>query len=180
MKKIISFNVMIFLLLFSCKSPEKKELHSNNAAINSLTENLTEESAQETYLVRDSLVIVWEKKLLEFTKISNFKSEKAAVQNLHDHSIMDTLITYSQNNCKIEVYKAQHFEAVKTAHIETPDFRLNEYLHVGAKKLVLENDLGQGLSEASIKVGNEEGTTVFTFTLKDARIQSITFEGYVD
>ena len=124
--------------------------------------------------------MTWEKKLLEFTNNSNFKSEKTAVKNLHDDSITDTLITYSQNNSKIEVYKAQHFEAVKAAHIETPDFRLNEYLHVGAKKLVLENDLGQGLSEASIKVGNEEGTTVFTFTLKDARIQSITFEGYVD
>lgn len=180
MKTILLLSIFLSFHLFSCKSPEQKEIKVSASEIYSLVENTNDEIQQENYLVRDSLAMAWEQKLFEFTKSSNFKSEKIAVQNLHDDSIIDTLITYSQNNSKIEVYKARHFEAVKSAYIESPDFLLDEFLHVGSKKLVLENIVAQGLSEEPIKVGNLERTRVFTFTFKDLFIQSITFEGYVD
>lgn len=180
MKTLLSFILIFSFILFSCKNPEKKEMNFGDNTIDSISENTTDELQQETYLIRDSLAMAWEKKLLEFTKNSNFKSEKTAVENVHDNSIIDTLITYSHKNSKIELYKAQNFEAVKSAYIETPDFLLDEFLHVGSKKLAFENTVGQGLSEKPIKVGNEEGTSVFTFTFEDVRIKSITFEGYVD
>ena len=174
------FSVLLLPFLLSCKNPEQNEIDLNSDKINSLAKTEPDSIQQEAYLVRDSLIMAWEKKLLEFTKNSNFKSEKIAVENLHDDSIIDTLITYSHKNSKIEIYKAQNFEAVKAAYIETPDFLLDEFLHVGSKKLALENTVGQGLSEEPIKVGNEEGTSVFTFTFEDVHIKSITFEGYVD
>lgn len=180
MKKTFSFSIVFFFLFFSCKNPEKNQIDLRSERANSFAETSSNSSQEENYLVRDSLVMAWEKKLLEFTKNNKFKSEKTAIENLHDDSIIDTLIIYSQNNSKIEVYKAQNFEAVKLAYIETPDFILDEFLHVGSKKLVLETAVQQGLSEGPIKVGNLERTIVFTFTFEDVRIQSITFEGYVD
>lgn len=180
MKMIFSYSVLFFSLLFSCKNPEKNQIDLSNKTANSFAETSSYLSQEENYLVRDSLVMVWEQKLLGFAKNSNFKSEKIAVENIYDNSIIDTVINYSQNNSKIEVYKAQNFEAVKSAYIETPDFLLDEFLHVGSKKLVLENIIEQGLSEEPIRVGNLERTIVFTFTFEDVRIKSITFEGYVD
>lgn len=177
---MLPITIVFFSLLFSCKNPEKNQIDLSSETANSFSETSSDLSQEENYLVRDSLVIVWEKKLFDFAKSSNFKSEKVAVENIHDNSIIDTVINYSQNNSKIEVYKAQNFEAVKSAYIETPDFLLDEFLHVGSKKLVLENIVEQGLSEEPIKVGNLERTIVFTFTFKDVRLQSITFEGYVD
>ena len=180
MNILFPFIIVFSSLLFSCKNPEKNEIDFSGDAVNSLAETSSNSSQEENYLVRDSLVMAWEQKLLEFTKNSNFKSEKIAMENIHDNSIIDTLITYSQSNSKIEIYKAQNFEAVKSAYIESPDFLLDEFLHVGSKKLVLENIIEQGLSEQPIKVGNTERTIVFTFTFEDVRIQSISFEGYVD
>ena len=180
MKTITSLSIILCSLFFACKNAEKNQIDLSNKTANSFAETSSDSSQIENYLVRDSLVMVWEQKLLGFAKSSNFKSEKVAVENIHDNSIIDTVINYSQNNSKIEVYKAQNFEAVKSAYIESPDFLLDEFLHVGSKKLVFENIIEQGLSEEPIRVGNLERTIVFTFTFEDVRIQSITFEGYVD
>lgn len=107
--------------------------------------------------------------------------EKTPTQNIHDTTVTDTIYEFFNKNNTIAFYRAQHKDLLKEFDITSSKFRLYGCISAGQSKDSLSTQFGitKPLKD-TIKIGNEEQSSVFTFYFEDGEIARVVSTPYFD
>ena len=179
MKKQILITIGILILLNSCKQNESKktEVKTTVESIKVTPENPV---VSDSFLVNDSLVFVLASKLEKVALNKKFVVLKKPIKNRHVENLIDTIVTRTFENTKLESYKVPSEEWIYKAIIENSDFELNDFIKVGTKKYVVEKSLAIRIHTDILKIGNIEQTNVFILKFESGNLKIIEFDGYLD
>ena len=178
--KNLHFILFVFSLCFltSCNSkPEVSKLFSSNLL--KIENNIP-------YFQSDSFVanplgfelspIVFENHFYNY-----FDKSFEPVKNIHDTSLIDTIVNYSHANCIVQFYKTHGRTLLSAFDSDDPVLAVAGNVSVGIPKSDFIKIFGLGsLQNDTCEVGNEEGTFRFRFIFVQNKLSKITFSGYTD
>ncbi|MFO8235056.1 MAG: hypothetical protein R6U04_06615 [Bacteroidales bacterium] len=107
--------------------------------------------------------------------------EKTPTRNIHDTTIVDTIYEFKNKNNIISFYRARHKDLLKEFDVSSSVFPLHGCVSVELPKDSLANKFGikEPLSD-TIRIGDEERSTVFTFYFSKGKIDRIISMPYFD
>lgn len=114
---------------------------------------------------------------------SAFKVINKAIQNKHDHNVIDTLKTIETKGELKDyflIYKTQDKELLKEGKIRTDRIKLKDNIRVGMSKEEFAKKLNVETWPNLMKFCNTEQTINWTFYFSESKLDSIWYQGFVD
>lgn len=109
-----------------------------------------------------------------------FTITKKPVRNKYDNSIVDTVYTFSKGKTKIEIYHSREKDLLQSAYIDIDKIPLKYNIKVGNTKAEIAKLLKAKITKDKVQVGNLEHGQVYTFSFAKDRLNSISYEGYLE
>lgn len=177
--------IAILILIGSCRQQETSndEINEQNPTHKTNSENKSktqDPSLEEQSIENDNIVSKLEDDLNEIIRRYQFTIEKEPTENRHVENQIDTIVTRSFKNSKIESYKVKGEEMIYHAKIADAGFTFLNNIGIGASKGDLEKQLDTELKSDVIKIGNFTGNIVFIFRFEKEKLKEIVYDGYVD
>jgi hypothetical protein len=182
MKHLIT--LFLFTVIFSCSGPQGRDILSQNIIkTTSIKENLNDtlicylDILSNTPFENDSLIIETIKEL------PGVQKDVKTYKNRHVDNAIDSVITYSFNSSRVQVYKTDNEQWVYNMSLTSPELKTKFGIGVNNKISNITgidncNNIDSGLRV--LILSELEGLTSLVFTIEKGIVKKVEYSGYAD